>query len=236
MVRIAEILGRPVPFFTDPYVIADKGAFSCRASPHSRDVGAFERKLMSADHRFRRLLGEPGAHFGNWPRREEWTSHWKTSPGRCWRSTVISTSPRARRPEPSVRQRLEVLHLLWEETIQDGLVRHNPVTGALLRETKPRVKEKVQKRVALSIAEGMKLVNAATEDELVAIVIRLDTGDGWNSTAFGANRLATSDAGSQEGARYPVVFRQCPQPGGPTGMADEEAIRKIWSAGSHPVH
>lgn len=66
--RIAEILGRPVPFFIDPYVIADKGAFSCRASPHSRDVGAFEqkaRKLISADHRFRRLLGEPGTRFGN---------------------------------------------------------------------------------------------------------------------------------------------------------------------------
>lgn len=29
----------------------------------------------------------------------------------------------------TVRQRLEVLHLLWEETIRDGLVRQNPVTG-----------------------------------------------------------------------------------------------------------
>jgi len=76
----------------------------------------------------------------------------------------------------TVRQRLEVLHLLWEETIQDGLVRHNPVTGVLVREPKPRVKEKVKKRVALSKAEGMRLVDAATVDELVAIVVGLDTG------------------------------------------------------------
>jgi hypothetical protein len=76
----------------------------------------------------------------------------------------------------TVRQRLEVLHLLWEETARDGLVRHNPVTGVLVREPKPRVTEKVKKRVALSKAEGMKLVDAATMDELVAIVVGLDTG------------------------------------------------------------
>lgn len=80
-------------------------------------------------------------------------------------------------PGPA-RQRLEVLHLLWEEAIRDGLVRHNPVTGVLVRGPKPRVK-KIQKRVALSalsMAEGVKLVDAAGVDELVAIVVGLDTG------------------------------------------------------------
>jgi len=76
----------------------------------------------------------------------------------------------------TVRQRLEVLHLLWEETIRDGLVRHNPVTGVLVKEPKPRVREKVKRRVALSMAEAMRLVDAATVEELVAVVIGLDTG------------------------------------------------------------
>ena len=76
----------------------------------------------------------------------------------------------------TVRQRLEVLHLLWEETIRDGLVRHNPVTGVLVNQPKPRVRERVRKRVALSVADGVKLVDAATVEELVAIVIGLDTG------------------------------------------------------------
>jgi hypothetical protein len=75
----------------------------------------------------------------------------------------------------TVRQRLEVLHLLSEETIQDGLIRHNPVTGVLVKEPKPRVKEKIQKRVALSMAEGVRFADVATVDELVAVVIGLDT-------------------------------------------------------------
>jgi integrase len=76
----------------------------------------------------------------------------------------------------TVRQRLEVLHLLWEEAIRDGLARHNPVTGVFVREPKPRVKEQAKKRVALSMTEGVKLVDAAAVDELVAIVVGLDTG------------------------------------------------------------
>jgi len=79
-------------------------------------------------------------------------------------------------PPGTVKQRLEVPHLLWEETIQDGLIRHNPVTGVLLKQPKPRVKEKVQKGVALSMAEGVRLVDVATVDELVAVVTGLDTG------------------------------------------------------------
>ena len=68
MVRIAKILSKPVSFFTDPYVIAETSAFSYRAAPNSPDIGAFERKahkLISASRRFRRLLGEPEAPFGN---------------------------------------------------------------------------------------------------------------------------------------------------------------------------
>jgi integrase len=76
----------------------------------------------------------------------------------------------------TLRQRLEVLHLLWEETIQDGLIRHNPVTGVPVKQPKPRVKEKALRRVALSMAEGVRLVDVATVDELVAVVIGLDTG------------------------------------------------------------
>jgi integrase len=76
----------------------------------------------------------------------------------------------------TIRQRLEVLHLLWEEAIRDGLVKHNPVTGVLVKEPKPRVKEQAKKRVALTMAEGIKLVDAATVDELVAVVVGLDTG------------------------------------------------------------
>ena len=76
----------------------------------------------------------------------------------------------------TVRQRLEVLHLLREETIRGGFVRHNPVTEVLVKQPKPRVKEKVQKRVALSMAEAVRLVDVATVDQLVAIVIGLDTG------------------------------------------------------------
>ena len=88
----------------------------------------------------------------------------------------------------TVRQRLEVLHLVWEETIRDGLVRHNPVTGILVKQPKPRVKEKIKKRVALSMAEGLKLVDAATIDELVAVIMGLDTGarigDAFGMEAF----------------------------------------------------
>jgi len=40
----------------------------------------------------------------------------------------------------------------------------------------PDAKERAQKRVALSMAEGVRLVDVATVDELVAVVIGLDTG------------------------------------------------------------
>lgn len=62
LVALSEILGRPVDYFTDPYVVAEKNAFSYRAnSPSPGDLQAFERqaeRLIAAQRRFRQLLGE----------------------------------------------------------------------------------------------------------------------------------------------------------------------------------
>ena len=68
MLRIAKILAKPASFFTDPYVITERRAFSYRAKPNSPDINAFERKahkLISANRRFRKLLGEPDVPFGS---------------------------------------------------------------------------------------------------------------------------------------------------------------------------
>jgi len=68
MVRIAKILAKPLSFFTDPYLITEPNSFSYRARPNSKDVDAFEKrahKLISANRRFRKLLGEPESPFGN---------------------------------------------------------------------------------------------------------------------------------------------------------------------------
>lgn len=65
---IATILDKPMSFFTDPYVVTDRKAFSYRAKSNSKDIDAFEQKahkLISANHRFRKLLGEPDVPFGN---------------------------------------------------------------------------------------------------------------------------------------------------------------------------
>ena len=56
----------------------------------------------------------------------------------------------------TVRQRLEVLHLLWQEAIRDGLVRHNPVTGVLVREPKPRIKMSASYSCSASRFSGRK--------------------------------------------------------------------------------
>lgn len=68
LTRISEILGEPLSFFTDPYVVTEKRAFSYRAKPDSKDISAFEQKahkLISANRRFRELLQEPASTFGN---------------------------------------------------------------------------------------------------------------------------------------------------------------------------
>ena len=62
LTRISKILDEPVSFFTDPYVVTEKRAFSYRAKPDSKDIGAFEQKahkLISANRRFRELLQIP---------------------------------------------------------------------------------------------------------------------------------------------------------------------------------
>lgn len=68
LTRISKILGEPLSFFTDPYVVTEKRAFSYRAKPDSKDISAFEQrahKLISANRRFRELLQEPASTFGN---------------------------------------------------------------------------------------------------------------------------------------------------------------------------
>ena len=68
MLRIAKILAKPASFFTDPYVITERRAFSYRAKLNSPDINAFERrahKLISANRRFRKLMGEPDVPFGS---------------------------------------------------------------------------------------------------------------------------------------------------------------------------
>lgn len=69
MVKIAKILGRPLSYFTDPYIVAETNAFSYRARLDSAPaVNSFEKrahKLISANRRFRNLLGEPDVPFGN---------------------------------------------------------------------------------------------------------------------------------------------------------------------------
>ena len=67
LARACKILSQPLSFFTDPYVVTEARAFSYRAKPNSKDIGAFERKahnLISANRRFRDLLDEPTAPIG----------------------------------------------------------------------------------------------------------------------------------------------------------------------------
>lgn len=62
LVRIGEVLGQQLEFFTDPYVVAEKNAFSYRAAKPAKAVlEEFERqseRLISAHRRFRELLRE----------------------------------------------------------------------------------------------------------------------------------------------------------------------------------
>jgi Zn-dependent peptidase ImmA (M78 family)/transcriptional regulator with XRE-family HTH domain len=68
LIKICEILTQPLSYFTDPYVITEKKAFSYRAKPDSKDITAFEQKahkLISANRRFQELLQEPSLTFGS---------------------------------------------------------------------------------------------------------------------------------------------------------------------------
>ena len=62
LVRLGEILGRPLEFFTDPHQLVEKGEFSYRTAETEETLAAFEataRRLLAANHRFRSLLDEP---------------------------------------------------------------------------------------------------------------------------------------------------------------------------------
>jgi Zn-dependent peptidase ImmA (M78 family)/transcriptional regulator with XRE-family HTH domain len=66
LVKIAAILGKPLDYFTDPYVVTEPKAFSYRAKSNSEELKTFEtsaHKLISADRRFRQLLGEVGVPY-----------------------------------------------------------------------------------------------------------------------------------------------------------------------------
>jgi len=62
LVRLTEVLKKPLDFFTDPYVVTEKRAFSYRVKPTAREaLDEFEtkvEKLIAAQRRFRELLGE----------------------------------------------------------------------------------------------------------------------------------------------------------------------------------
>ncbi len=64
LVRLGEILGRPLEFFTDPHLLVEKGEFSYRTTAASAKLPQFEetaRRLLEANHRFRHLLDEPAS-------------------------------------------------------------------------------------------------------------------------------------------------------------------------------
>jgi Zn-dependent peptidase ImmA (M78 family)/transcriptional regulator with XRE-family HTH domain len=62
LVKLAGVLRQPLDFFTDPYVVTEKHAFSYRAKPGAaKAVPAFEEqvtRLIATQRRFRELLGE----------------------------------------------------------------------------------------------------------------------------------------------------------------------------------
>lgn len=62
LVLLSQKLDQPLEYFTDPYVVAEKSSFSYRATkPAKSDLAAFEQqaeRLISANRRFRELLGE----------------------------------------------------------------------------------------------------------------------------------------------------------------------------------
>ncbi len=61
LVKLTQKLGRPLSYFTDPYVVAGKNAFSYRAKQaRPAELADFERqatKLIAAQRRFREWLG-----------------------------------------------------------------------------------------------------------------------------------------------------------------------------------
>ena len=67
LTKLCQLLGKPLAFFTDPYVVTEPHAFSYRAKRNTKDVAAFEQKahnLISASRRFRAVLDEPAVPSG----------------------------------------------------------------------------------------------------------------------------------------------------------------------------
>lgn len=67
LMKLCQLLGKSLAFFTDPYIVTEPHAFSYRAKHSSKDIAAFEQKahnLISANRRFRAILDEPGAPIG----------------------------------------------------------------------------------------------------------------------------------------------------------------------------
>lgn len=62
LIKAADFLDKPIGFFTDPYVVAEQNAFSYRAatldSKVLKDFADYAQRLISAQRRFRDLLGE----------------------------------------------------------------------------------------------------------------------------------------------------------------------------------
>jgi len=79
------------------------------------------------------------------------------------------------KPE-SVQQRIEVLHVMFADAIDDGVIKHNPCDGVQVRIPKHRMPTMTKKRKALNYQEGVSLVDNATPEELAAVVLGLDLG------------------------------------------------------------
>jgi len=72
LTKLCQHLGKPLTFFTDPYIVTEPHAFSYRAKRNTKDVAAFEQKahnLISANRRFRAVLDEPAVPIGSQLRR-----------------------------------------------------------------------------------------------------------------------------------------------------------------------
>jgi hypothetical protein len=76
----------------------------------------------------------------------------------------------------AAKQRIEVVHTMYGSAINDGIVKHNPCDGVVVKLPKDKKKQAAKKRKALSFEEGVKIVDCATAVELGAVVMGLDLG------------------------------------------------------------
>jgi hypothetical protein len=76
----------------------------------------------------------------------------------------------------TVKQRIDVLHAFFQAAVTEKVIKHNTVAGVTVKVPKKKGKAKGKKRKALSFDEGVKLVDAASVEELVVVVLGLDLG------------------------------------------------------------